>query len=265
MTTVDCAGVTIEKVSKTYQGAARQENVQALAEVSLNIAPGEFVSILGPSGCGKSTLLRCVAGLETPSTGTIKVGAMPVVSPPDRLGMVFQRDALLEWRSVLANIMLPVDFRRGRWDNHLPRANELLELFGLSEFGQNFPSQLSGGMRQRVSICRALIDDPELLLMDEPFGALDALTREQLNIELQSIWLTSRKTVMFVTHSIAEAIFLADRVVVFTPRPGSIAAILNIETPRPRRLDVRGSPQFIGYVDQIRGLFEDMGLLRETR
>jgi NitT/TauT family transport system ATP-binding protein len=264
MTAVRCAGVTIENVSKTYEGTADQDDVKALSAVSLDIAPGEFVSVLGPSGCGKSTLLRCVAGLETPSTGTIRVGSTPVHEPPDKLGMVFQRDALLDWRSVLANIMLPVDFRHGRRSDFLPRAHELLKTFGLTEFANSFPSQLSGGMRQRASICRALIDDPELLLMDEPFGALDALTREQLNVELQSMWLKSRKTVMFVTHSIAEAIFLADRVVVFTPRPGSIAEILKIETPRPRRLDVRGSAQFTGYVDRIRELFSDMGLLRET-
>jgi NitT/TauT family transport system ATP-binding protein len=264
MTAERCSRVTVERVSKTYQGASDQETVKALSEVSLDIAPGEFVSILGPSGCGKSTLLRCVAGLETASTGTIRVGDTLVKEPPEKLGMVFQRDALLDWRSVLANVMLPVDFRHGRRDDYLPRARELLQTFGLAEFSENFPSQLSGGMRQRASICRALIDDPQLLLMDEPFGALDALTREQLNIELQSIWMKSHKTVMFVTHSIAEAVFLADRVVVFTPRPGAIAEILQIETPRPRRLEVRGSHEFTRYVDRIRELFADMGLLREN-
>jgi NitT/TauT family transport system ATP-binding protein len=259
------AGITVEGVSKRFEGAAGQENVQALMEVSLDIAPGEFVSVLGPSGCGKSTLLRCVAGLETPSTGQIWVGSERVTRPPERLGIVFQRDALLEWRPVLANLMLPIDFRHGRRKDYLPRAKELLKLFGLAQFAHSYPAQLSGGMRQRVSICRALIDDPELLLMDEPFGALDALTREQLNVELQSMWLTSRKTVIFITHSIAEAIFLADRVVVLTPRPGSIADILPIEIQRPRRLEVRESQQFSAYVNRIRGLFEEMGLLREDR
>jgi NitT/TauT family transport system ATP-binding protein len=263
MTVERSSRVVVEKVSKIYQGAD-QGVITALSEVSLDIAPGEFVSILGPSGCGKSTLLRCVAGLEAASTGTIRVGDVAVKDPPEKLGMVFQRDALLDWRSVLANVMLPIDFRHGRRADFLPRARELLQTFGLADFANSFPSQLSGGMRQRASICRALIDEPQLLLMDEPFGALDALTREQLNVELQSVWMRSHKTVLFVTHSIAEAVFLADRVVVFTPRPGSIAEVLQIEVPRPRRLEVRGSNQFTQYVNRIRDLFGSMGLLRES-
>jgi NitT/TauT family transport system ATP-binding protein len=238
-------------------------NLTALERVSIDVAPGEFVSVLGPSGCGKSTLLRCVAGLERPTTGGVWVGAERVTAPPRGLGMVFQRDALLEWRTVTANLMLPVEFRGGRRGDFEQRARELLALFGLTGFEQSFPAQLSGGMRQRASICRALIDDPELLLMDEPFGALDALTRDQLNIELQRMWLGNHKTVLFVTHSIAEAVFLADRVVVFTPRPGRIAEILEIDLPRPRRLVLRGEPRFVGYVNHIRSLFEQMGLLKE--
>ncbi|MEO7405004.1 MAG: ABC transporter ATP-binding protein [Burkholderiales bacterium] len=249
----------MDRVSKTFRDA----NVTALAEVSLDIAPGEFVSVLGPSGCGKSTLLRCIAGLETPTSGTVRVNGTVVDRPPEQLGMVFQRDALLEWRSVRENLMLPIEFRRGDRTAALERADELLKLVGLADFADRFPAQLSGGMRQRAAICRALIDDPRLLLMDEPFGALDALTRDQLNIELQRLWLGAHKTVMFVTHSIAEAVFLADRVVVFTPRPGSIARIIPIDIARPRRLAARSSPQFLAYVNEIRELFEGMGLLKE--
>lgn len=255
--------IQVARVSKVFPGAGSFAPISALGNVSLDIAPGEFVSILGPSGCGKSTLLRCIAGLETPSSGSITVGGKNVTQPPENLGMVFQRDALLEWRSVLENLMLPIDFRHVQRSTYLARATELLALFGLSEFAGRYPAELSGGMRQRASICRALIDDPALLLMDEPFGAVDALTRDQLNIELQRMWLASLKTVAFVTHSIAEAVFLADRVVVFTPRPGRIARILDIDIPRPRRLAVRGDPRFIAYVDSIRELFEKMGLLKD--
>ena len=256
-------GIRIAGVTKVFRGRGRLGSVAALDEVSLDIAAGEFVSILGPSGCGKSTLLRCIAGLEIPSTGSIHVGSEAVTRPPEQLGMVFQRDALLEWRSVLDNLMLPVDFRHGDRAAYADRARELLALFGLSEFASRYPSELSGGMRQRASICRALIDDPALLLMDEPFGAVDALTRDQLNIELQRMWLASHKTVAFVTHSIAEAVFLADRVVVFSPRPGRIVEIIEIDIPRPRRLAVRGERKFAEYTDRIRRLFEGMGLIKE--
>ncbi len=231
--------------------------------MSVDIAPGEFFSVLGPSGCGKSTLLRCIAGLETPSGGTVRVGGRAVDGPPESMGIVFQRDALLEWRTVLDNLMLPIDFRRKRRQDAQPRALDLLQLFGLKGFEQRYPAELSGGMRQRAAICRALIDEPTLLLMDEPFGALDALTRDQINVELQEMWSADRKTVVFVTHSIAEAVFLSDRVAVFTPRPGRIADIIEIDLPRPRRLSVRGDARFNSYVTRIREMFEEMGLLKE--
>jgi NitT/TauT family transport system ATP-binding protein len=237
--------------------------VVAIEDASLSIRPGEFVSVLGPSGCGKSTLLRCIAGLETPSGGSVTVNGAPVSGPPEGLGMVFQRDALLDWRNVADNLMLPVDFRRGDRAAARERAAALLALTGLQGFEKAYPAQLSGGMRQRVAICRALVDDPLLLLMDEPFGALDALTRDQMNIELQRMWLTEHKTVLFVTHSISEAIFLGDRVVVFTPRPGRIADVVEVDLPRPRRLAVRASDRFNGYASHIRTLFEGMGLLKE--
>ena len=237
--------------------------VLAIDDVSLAIAPGEFVSVLGPSGCGKSTLLRCIAGLERPSAGAISVNGAPVDGPPEGLGMVFQRDALLDWRNVADNLMLPIDFRRGDRAAARERATALLALTGLSGFEKAYPAQLSGGMRQRVAICRALVDDPVLLLMDEPFGALDALTRDQMNIELQKMWLAEHKTVLFVTHSISEAIFLGDRIVVFTPRPGRIADVVNVDLRRPRRLAMRASERFNAYANHIRMLFEGMGLLKE--
>ena len=253
------AGIEVRGVRKHF----RDGDVTALEEVSLSIAPGEFISVLGPSGCGKSTLLRCIAGLEVPSSGSITVGGVDVKDPPEGLGMVFQRDALLDWRTVADNLMLPVDFRRGNRAAARARAEGLLALTGLKGFEARYPSQLSGGMRQRVALCRALVDDPVLLLMDEPFGALDALTRDQMNIELQRMWLTEHKTVLFVTHSITEAIFLGDRVVVMTPRPGRIADLIEVDLPRPRRLALRSSEQFLRYATHIRTLFEGMGLLKE--
>jgi NitT/TauT family transport system ATP-binding protein len=180
------------------------------------------------------------------------------------MGVVFQRDALLEWRTVLDNLMLPIDFRsRRRRADARPRARALLEQFGLEGFEQRYPAELSGGMRQRAAICRALIDEPALLLMDEPFGALDALTRDQLNVDLQELWSADRKTVVFVTHSIAEAVFLSDRIAVFTPRPGQIAELIEIDLPRPRRLSLRGDIRFTDYVARIREIFAGMGLLKE--
>ena len=253
-------GITVDRVEKTFE---RRGSVTALAGVSVDIAPGEFFSILGPSGCGKSTLLRCIAGLDAPTVGEVRVGGRRVDAPPESMGMVFQRDALLEWRTVLDNLMLPVDFRRKRRADARPRAMELLDLFGLKGFEQRYPAELSGGMRQRAAICRALIDEPALLLMDEPFGALDALTRDQLNVDLQEMWSADRKTVVFVTHSIAEAVFLSDRIAVFTPRPGRIAEIIEVDLPRPRRLAVRDDTRFTACVARIRAMFEGMGLLKE--
>jgi NitT/TauT family transport system ATP-binding protein len=253
------ASIEVTRLRKQF-GA---HGVLAIEDASLSIAPGEFVSVLGPSGCGKSTLLRCIAGLESPSGGSVSVNGTSVDGPPEGLGMVFQRDALLDWRNVADNLMLPIDFRHGDRAAARERAASLLALTGLQGFENAYPAQLSGGMRQRVAICRALVDDPVLLLMDEPFGALDALTRDQMNIELQKMWLAEHKTVVFVTHSISEAIFLGDRVVVFTPRPGRIADVIRIDLPRPRRLAVRGAERFNGYASHIRTLFEGMGLLKE--
>lgn len=256
------AAVTARDVGKAYPG---ERGVLALDSISVDIRPGEFVSILGPSGCGKSTFLRCVAGLETISAGELLVQGRAVSGPPDDIGMVFQRDALLEWRSVERNILLPIEFKKKAAAGYARKMAGLLKLTGLSDFGNRYPRELSGGMRQRAAICRALIDDPSLLLMDEPFGALDALTRDQMNVELQRIWMETRNTVLFVTHGISEAVFLGDRVVVFSPRPGRIAEILTIDLPRPRRLSVRESPEFGRYCSRIRDLFEEMGLINEEK
>ena len=248
-------------VGKHYGG---NRGVRALDGISLTVAKGEFVSILGPSGCGKTTFLRCIAGIEQPSTGMLKVNGKVVVRPPDDMGMVFQRDILLDWRTIIDNILLPIDFRHESRKPYGQRAHELLRMFGLADFERHYPSQLSGGMRQRVAICRALIADPSLLLMDEPFGALDAMTRDQLNVELQRIWTSTHKTVIFVTHSIPEAVFLSDRIEILSPRPGRLALSLKVDLPRPRRMAMRHEPEFNHYCSRIRELFEEMGLFQEV-
>jgi NitT/TauT family transport system ATP-binding protein len=247
-------------VTKLYTGA---NDLLALAGIDLSIENGEFISILGPSGCGKSTFLRCVAGLEHISDGRLEMHGKAIEAPPDGMGIVFQRDALLEWRTIEANIRLPLEFRGEDPRLYEDKLNTLLNMTGLDAFRKCLPRQLSGGMRQRAAICRALIDDPELLLMDEPFGALDALTRDQMNVELQRIWQARRNTVLFVTHGISEAVYLGDRVVVFTPRPGRIAEIVDIDLPHPRPLSIRDTPLFVEYCHHIRGLFVEMGLLKE--
>ncbi len=240
-----------------------ETGVTALDGISLDIGEGEFVSLLGPSGCGKSTFLRCLAGIETPTAGTLNIDGEPVKGPPDRLGMAFQRDALLDWFNVLDNVLLPADFRGERKRDYEPRARELLGMVGLAAFLDAYPRALSGGMRQRVAICRSLLLNPRLLLMDEPFGALDALTRDQLNVDLHHLSQQRQMTVVFVTHSISEAVFLSTRVVVFSPRPGRIVEDIRVDLPRERRLSVRETAEFGGYARHIRGLFEQMGLIHD--
>jgi NitT/TauT family transport system ATP-binding protein len=257
------AFVEVRNAGKIYSSA--RGDVEALRAIDLTIQEGEFLSIVGPSGCGKSSLLKCVAGLQSMSSGQISVRDQPVKGPPAGLGIVFQRDVLLDWRTVLDNVLLPVDFRGGDRVAFARKAMEILELFHLKGFEDRYPWELSGGMRQRASICRALLDDPPLLLMDEPFGALDALTRDDLNIELQSIWSRSSKTVLFITHSISEAVLLSDRVAVMKKSPGEIVEVVDIDLPRPRTLAMRETPEFGAYMRRIRVVFEKLGILRSAQ
>ncbi len=248
---IELAGnvITVRALSKRY-GAL--DGVEALHEVDFSVGEGEFLAIVGPSGCGKSTLLKILAGLIPASGGTALLNDVPIEGPRRDIGVAFQSPVLFPWRSVLGNVLLPADVQRLGRARMTERAMELLALVGLSGFEHRYPWQLSGGMQQRVSLVRALIHDPALLLMDEPFGALDALTREAMNVELQRIWLERRKTVVFITHSTAEAVFLADRIAVMTPRPGRIADLFPVELPRPRSLDVMTHEKFGGYVRRIR-------------
>jgi NitT/TauT family transport system ATP-binding protein len=247
-------------VSKSYDHGENPAVV--LKEVTLNIAPGEFISIVGPSGCGKSTLLKCIAGLQPVTAGRIMVKDEHVLAPPDNMTIVFQRDVLLDWRTVLDNVLLMVEFKGLKRKDYEARAIQLLTAYGLGDFLHRYPWELSGGMRQRAAICRALVVDPELLLMDEPFGALDAMTRDDLNVELERLWYATRKTLLFITHGIDEAVYLADRVVVMARNPGRIAEIIDIDIPRPRSLSVRQTPKFGKYTSEIRRLFASLGVVR---
>jgi NitT/TauT family transport system ATP-binding protein len=251
--------IRLDNVAKTYR--TNDGPVESVKQVSFTIGDGEFIAIVGPSGCGKSTLLKMVAGLLPVTAGTILIDGRPVSSPPDDVGIVFQSPVLLAWRTVLDNVMLQIEMRKLSREEFLPRAHDLLRMAGLADFERKFPWQLSGGMQQRASIVRALVHDPAVLLMDEPFGALDAMTREKMNLELQRIWYETRKTVLFITHSIPEAIFLADRVLVMTERPGSIAAIYDVALPRPRSLEVMGDPVFVALAQRIRRHFYSQGTM----
>ncbi|MFA9439242.1 ABC transporter ATP-binding protein [Uliginosibacterium sp. sgz301328] len=251
--------IELRDVTKIYQGA--DGPVQSLLPVSFDIREGEFVSVVGPSGCGKSTLLKLVAGLLPISAGELTLDGTPIRGPQTNVGIVFQGAVLLAWRNVLDNILLQAEMRNMDMKAARVRAMTLIEMAGLKGFEKKYPWQLSGGMQQRVSICRALLHDPSVLLMDEPFGALDAMTREKMNGELQRIWMESKKTVLLITHSIPEAVFLSDRVLVMSERPGSIAAVYDIDLPRPRSLNVMASPEFARYTRTIRGHFYAQGSL----
>ncbi len=245
--------IQLQGVEKTYR-TRRGDLVPAVEGITLDIAENEFVTLVGPSGCGKSTLLKLVAGLTPVSGGSVHVRDTVVRDPFPDVGIVFQHPVLLPWRTVLDNVlfsadMLGLDLKRCR-----SRALELLALSGLVGFETRLPRELSGGMQQRVAICRALLPDPSLLLMDEPFGALDAMTREELGFELLRIWEARRKTILFVTHSIPEAILLADKVVVMTPRPGRLARVITIDLPRPRTVELEFDARFKAYSDEVRAL-----------
>jgi NitT/TauT family transport system ATP-binding protein len=242
--------IAIRHLSKVYGG--RGGNVTALSDIDCTIGDGEFMSIVGPSGCGKSTLLKILAGLLQRSGGEALLNGTPIDGPRKDIGVVFQSPVLFPWRSVLGNVLLPVDVQQLGREKMQQRAFDLLNLVGLKDFEHRYPWELSGGMQQRVALVRALIHDPAILLMDEPFGALDALTREAMNVELQRIWMESRKTVVFITHSTSEAVFLGDRVMVMTPRPGKVEDMLEIDLPRPRSLDVMTTEKFGTYVRRIR-------------
>jgi len=250
--------IRLQGVGKRYE--TKDGPVEACAEIDLDIRRSEFVAIVGPSGCGKTTILKMVAGLVPHTAGSITVGGRAVDRPLTDVGIVFQESILLDWRSVLSNVMLQIEIRGMDAAAGEPVARRLLQATGLSGFENKKPYELSGGMRQRVSICRALVHDPPLLLMDEPFGALDALTREQISMDIQRIWMEKRKTAIHITHSIPEAVLLADRVVVMGPRPGRIIEIIDVDLPRPRRLDKL--PQaFNDYAGRIREIFKAKGVL----
>jgi NitT/TauT family transport system ATP-binding protein len=242
--------VSVNAVQKTY--FTRQSSVQAVASASLDVARGEFVSLLGPSGCGKSTLLMMIAGLEQPTAGSISLADAPVARPRRDIGIIFQDATLLPWKSALENVLFPIRILKLPLAKYHDRAHELLKMVGLSGFEHKKPSELSGGMRQRVAICRALIHDPEILLMDEPFSALDAITRDQMNVALSEILETYRKTVIFVTHSIREAAFLSDRVVVMGGRPSTIILDLKMPFGRPRRFEIEETQEFTQVCRQLR-------------
>jgi len=248
------AMIAIAGLTKVYRTAGNQE-ITALANVDLDVADGEFVTVVGPSGCGKTTLLKILAGVMRRSSGTVSLNGVSVERPSREVGVVFQQPILLPWRTVLSNMLLPVELQHRDRAAHLSRARQYLSLAGLEGFEDKYPHELSGGMQQRVGIGRALVHDPAVLLMDEPFGALDAMTRDTMNIELLRIWDESRKTVLLITHSIAEAVLLADRVVVMSPRPGRIVEIVPVDLPRPRTLDMINSEAFGRYVKAIRRHF----------
>ncbi|MBI2371618.1 MAG: ABC transporter ATP-binding protein [Deltaproteobacteria bacterium] len=245
--------IRINGLWKTYRSEAG-EDIEALREITLRVDENEFITVVGPSGCGKSTLLKLIVGLIPATRGSIHFRDQLVTEPIQDVGMVFQSPVLLPWRSVLDNVLLPIEVMNRSRREHAPAALELIDLVGLSGFENKMPRELSGGMQQRASICRALITNPSLLLMDEPFGALDAMTREELGVELMRIWDEKRKTVVFVTHSIPEAVLLADRVVVFTARPGRVAEIIEVKLPRPRGLETEFAAEFKEYVDRIRAI-----------
>lgn len=238
--------IHIEDVNKIYKASDGRE-VQALTHINLDVKKSEFISIIGPSGCGKSTLLRILANLDTPSTGKITWE-----NSSDNIGFVFQDATLLPWKTVYQNAKFPLEVKKLDTPANLENLDKLLELAGLKGFEKAYPRELSGGMRQRVAIVRALSYNPDVLLMDEPFGALDALTRDKMGLELLRIWTETKKTILFVTHSISEAAFLSDRVIVMSPRPGKIDEIIDIQLPYPRTVEVKETIEFVNYVKKLR-------------
>ncbi|HUI17715.1 MAG TPA: ABC transporter ATP-binding protein [Alphaproteobacteria bacterium] len=253
MTTVTSSrrpAVAIEGLYKSFDTGT------AVEDLSFEVGDKEFVSLVGPSGCGKSTLLRLVSGLIAPTRGTVRVRDKEVRGPLAGVGMVFQAPVLLPWRTTLANVLFTAEMRGERAERYRARANELIRLAGLEGFEERLPHELSGGMQQRVAICRALLLNPSLLLMDEPFGALDIITRERMGFELQKIWSATRNTVLFVTHSITEAVLLSDTVVVMSARPGRLKAVIAVDLPRPREVTTLSDPRFVALAARVRDNIE---------
>ncbi|MCZ7573602.1 MAG: ABC transporter ATP-binding protein [Ardenticatenaceae bacterium] len=252
--------VLVQGLSKVFTAGKGQRQIVALDNVNLRVREGEFYSVLGPSGCGKSTLLRIIAGLSEPTAGTISLqdDAGPrQAQRAKEIGFVFQSPGLLPWKTVAQNIEVPLQVNRRANRPRQYSQEELLNLVGLSTFADAYPHQLSGGMRQRVAIARVLSFDPRLLLMDEPFGALDTITRQAMRYELLRIWERAQKTVIFVTHSVQEAIVLSDRVAVLTSHPGRVRGVVEITLPRPRTEEIERTPEFLGYVDRLRFLLRE--------
>jgi NitT/TauT family transport system ATP-binding protein len=255
------AYVSVTGVAKTFRRGAAVTH--ALSAVDLSLREGEFVAVVGPSGCGKSTLLRIIAGLLPTSAGAVRLDGRNVDAPQTNLGVVFQSPVLLDWRTVLENVLVQLELRGLDPKPYVERAKQLLARVGLAEFADRYPRELSGGMRQRTAIVRALIHDPPFLMMDEPFGALDALTREQMRIDLEALWMESGKTVLFITHSIDEAVLLADRVIVMSERPGRVEREIPISLARPRGLAARRAPEFLAASNAITEIFLARGILHQ--
>ncbi len=254
--------IKVRSVSKIFGSGASA--IPAVENLSFEVDRGEFVTLVGPSGCGKTTLMMIIGGLVDANHGGVEIDGEAVRGPFTNLGIVFQNPELLDWRTSLKNILLQIEIRGLSQRQYSPVALDLLRQVGLDGFAEKYPHELSGGMKQRVALCRALVHDPEILLLDEPFGALDALTRDQMNVDLQHIWLEKRKTAILVTHSIDEAVWLSDRVLVMTPRPARIAEDIRIDLPRPRSLQLKNSEAFNAYTGRVRELFSDLGVFRDT-
>jgi NitT/TauT family transport system ATP-binding protein len=243
--------IRVERLCKVYRSRDRTE-VEALREVSFSVSRGEFVSIVGQSGCGKSTLLKIIAGLLFKTSGAIFIEGQEVDRPRRDIGLMFQKPLLLEWRRVLENVLLPVEIYRLDREEYEEKARRLLETAGLADFLRKYPFELSGGMQQRVALCRALVAEPSLLLMDEPFGALDTLTRQKMGFELLRLWEEWKSTVLFVTHDVDEAVMLSDTVLVMSSRPGRVLSAFTVDLPRPRQIFAKDTPEFIHFSSRIR-------------
>ena len=255
--------LSIEKLSVTY--ASARGKLTAIQDLSLSVTNGQFVAVLGPSGCGKSTLLNSASGLLSPSGGLVSIQGKPVTGPRPDVGIVFQQPTLLPWKSVIENVLVPVQAMGMKVSEHMERARSLIKMVRLEGFENHYPNELSGGMQQRVGIARGFMHDPQLLLMDEPFAALDAMTREHMTDELQSMWMQSGKSVLFITHSIPEAVYLADRVVVLSARPGTVVDVIEVPIPRPRTLETLSSTEFTSICNRLRMFFRAQAEKQEKK